>query len=294
MTARRDRLGRGQLRFAMIPFPRIPPGGTVHRVASYLRRHHLALIALLVASAGTSYAAVSLPAGSVGSAAIKDGAVSVAKLHADAVDSSKVADHSLLAKDFKAGQLPRGARGETGPTGAPGPGGAAGAAGAAGAPGAQGAPGPSAAAFATQDAVQTRFNIGSTYAPIVSLTGADVHSASDPGTHSTGALALGFPGRVILSASTAITINGSPLNFTGSCKLEVIDSSGTRTQVGQAVRYFPATAPTTEASVQIVGGVDLAPGTYDAALSCNAPDPLAAIIDISASRADITAIAAAR
>ena len=42
------------------------------------------------------------------------------------------------------------------------------------------------------------------------------------------------------------------------------------------------------------GGVDLSPGTYDAALSCNAPDPANAIIDISASRADITAIAAAR
>jgi hypothetical protein len=275
----------------MIPARESRSGGTVYRVISYLRRHHLALIALLVASAGTSYAAVSLPAGSVGSAAIKDGAVSVAKLHANAVDSSKVADHSLLAKDFKAGQLPRGARGQTGPAGQIGP---AGATGVAGAPGGQGAPGPSAAAFATQDAVQTRFNIGSTYYPIVSLTSADVHSASDPGTHSTGALALGFAGRVILSASTAITINGSPPNFTGSCKLEVIDASGARTQVGQAVRYFPVTAPATEASVQIVGGVDLAPGTYDAALSCNAPDPLAEIIDISASRADITAIAGAR
>lgn len=263
----------------------------MHRVVAYLRRHHLALAALLVASAGTSYAAATLPAGSVGSAAIKSGAVSAPKLHADAVDSSKVADHSLLAKDFKTGQLPAGARGATGSTGSAG---AAGAPGATGANGPQGAPGPSAAAFATQDAVQTRFNIGSTYYPIVSLTSADMHSASDPGTHSTGALALGFTGRVILDASTAITINGSPTNFTGSCKLEVIDASGARTQVGQAVRYFPVTAPSTEASVQISGGVDLSPGTYDAALSCNAPDPGSAIIDISASRADITAIAAAR
>jgi hypothetical protein len=266
----------------------------VQRVISYLRRHHLALLALLVASAGTSYAAVILPAGSVGSAAIKTGAVSVAKLHANAVNSSKVADHSLLAKDFKAGQLPQGTRGQTGPAGQIGATGATGVAGATGAPGGQGAPGPSAAAFATQDTAQTRFDIGSTYYPIVSLTSADVHSAGDPGTHSTGALALGFAGRVILSASTAITINGSPPNFTGSCKLEVIDSSGARTQVGQAVRYFPVTAPTSEASLQIVGGVDLSPGIYDAALSCNAPDPFAAIIDISASRADITAIAAAR
>jgi hypothetical protein len=264
----------------------------LHRAVAYLRRHHLALLALLVASAGSSYAAVSLPAGSVGSAAIKSGAVSAAKLHADAVDSSKVADHSLLAKDFKGGQFPSGARGATGAAGVAG---AAGAPGPTGAGGAQGAPGPTAAAFATQDAVQTRFNIGSTYFPIVSLTSADVSSASDPGTHSTGALALGFAGRVILDASTAITINGSPTNFTGSCKLEVIDGSGARTQVGQAVRYFPVTGSgPQEASVQITGGVDLAPGTYDAVLSCNAPDPGLAIVDISASRADITAIAAAR
>jgi hypothetical protein len=267
-------------------------GEPVHRAVAYLRRHHLALLALLVASAGTSYAAVSLPAGSVGQAAIKDGAVSAAKLHANAVDSSKVADHSLLAKDFKGGQLPSGARGATGAAGVAG---VAGAPGPAGASGGQGAPGPAAAAFATQDAVQTLLNIGTTYFPIVSLTSADVHSGSDPGTHSTGALALGFAGRVILDASTAIRIDGSPVNFTGSCKLEVIDASGARTQVGQAVRFFPVISPSAEeAPVQITGGVDLGPGTYDAALSCNAPDPDSEIIDISASRADITAVAAAR
>jgi hypothetical protein len=76
-----------------------------------------ATLALFVALGGTSYAALSLPANSVGSAQVKNG--------------------SLLKKDFKAGQLPAGKRG---------PAGARGAAGAAGAAGATGATGPSGAA----------------------------------------------------------------------------------------------------------------------------------------------------
>ncbi|MEA2492586.1 MAG: hypothetical protein QOJ29_497 [Thermoleophilaceae bacterium] len=61
----------------------------------------VALIALFVALGGTGYAAMKLPRNSVGSAQLKS----------DAVRSSKVKNRSLLAKDFKAGQLPRGARG---------------------------------------------------------------------------------------------------------------------------------------------------------------------------------------
>ncbi|MEA2391318.1 MAG: hypothetical protein QOK31_1427 [Solirubrobacteraceae bacterium] len=67
----------------------------------------MAYVALFVALGGTSYAALRLPANSVGSKQIRNNAVS----------SSKVHDRSLLAKDFKSGQLPRGA---TGPQGVPG------------------------------------------------------------------------------------------------------------------------------------------------------------------------------
>src|SRR5262245_40354895 len=95
----------------------------------------VACVALLVALGGTSYAAGVLPVGSVGSA----------QLQANAVVSSKVKDHSLLARDFAAGQLPRGPRGEAGSAGPPGPtgpGGAVGPAGPRGADGSQGPPGP--------------------------------------------------------------------------------------------------------------------------------------------------------
>jgi hypothetical protein len=82
----------------------------------------LACAALLLALGGVSYAATVLPRNSVGTAQLKN----------NAVTSAKVKNRSLRAVDFAAGQLPRGARGPVGPTGARGPTGPAGAAGARG------------------------------------------------------------------------------------------------------------------------------------------------------------------
>lgn len=87
---------------------------------SHARRNVIAYLALFVALGGTSYAAVSLPANSVGGKQLKK----------NAVTSKKVKDGSLLRVDFKAGQLPAGPRGATGPQGAQG------------VPGAQGPAGP--------------------------------------------------------------------------------------------------------------------------------------------------------
>jgi len=71
----------------------------------------VACLALFLAGTGTGVAVVNaIPAGSVGTAQLK----------ANAVISSKVKNHSLRAIDFAAGQLPKGARGETGPAGASG------------------------------------------------------------------------------------------------------------------------------------------------------------------------------
>jgi hypothetical protein len=77
-----------------------------------MRRHItpsliISVIALFVALGGASYAAIKIPRNSVGAAQIKK----------NAVTSPKVKDRSLLAKDFRTGQLPRGARGATGPAG---------------------------------------------------------------------------------------------------------------------------------------------------------------------------------
>jgi len=67
----------------------------------------VACIGLAVALSGTGYAVTALPRGSVGTAQLK----------ANAVNSQKVKNGSLLGADFKAGQLPAGAPGPTGPAG---------------------------------------------------------------------------------------------------------------------------------------------------------------------------------
>jgi hypothetical protein len=69
----------------------------------HLRRNVVAYFALLVALSSSSYAAATrlLPPNSVG--------------------TKQVIDHSLLKKDFKTGQLPRGTRGEPGDPGPAGP-----------------------------------------------------------------------------------------------------------------------------------------------------------------------------
>ena len=77
----------------------------------------VAMLALFVALAGTSYAAIKLPANSVGTKTIKNGAIHRVDLAANAVDSARVADHTLLARDFKARQLPAGLPGPAGPKG---------------------------------------------------------------------------------------------------------------------------------------------------------------------------------
>jgi hypothetical protein len=50
------------------------------RIRTYLRRHHIALLALFLAIGGTSYAAVKLPTNSVATKQIKNGQVKTADL----------------------------------------------------------------------------------------------------------------------------------------------------------------------------------------------------------------------
>jgi hypothetical protein len=82
----------------------------------------VSLLALFIALGGVSYAAITLPKSSVGNKQLKK----------NAVTSAKVKDRTLLAKDFKAGQLPKGEKGDPG---APGKDGTPGAPGTDGSPG---------------------------------------------------------------------------------------------------------------------------------------------------------------
>lgn len=101
----------------------------LHGVATHARRNAVAYVALFLALGGTSYAALSLPANSVGERQIKARAVTASKIASNAVTSSSVRDGSLRARDFRTGDLPRGAQGPAGPAGAAGPAGPQGPAG---------------------------------------------------------------------------------------------------------------------------------------------------------------------
>jgi hypothetical protein len=76
-----------------------------------IRGNPVALLALFLSLAGTSYAAATLAANSVGTRQLKK----------DAVTSAKVKNRSLRAVDFARAQLPRGAQGAQGERGLPGP-----------------------------------------------------------------------------------------------------------------------------------------------------------------------------
>ena len=58
------------------------------RLLAHARRNAVAYLALFVALGGTSYAAFSLPAGSVGARELKNGAVTAAKLNPTSVAAS--------------------------------------------------------------------------------------------------------------------------------------------------------------------------------------------------------------
>jgi hypothetical protein len=77
----------------------------------------VACVALVVALGGVSYAATALPKNSVGTPQVQKKAITASKLHKNAVNGGKVRDGSLMAADFKAGQLPPGPQGPKGPKG---------------------------------------------------------------------------------------------------------------------------------------------------------------------------------
>ncbi len=78
----------------------------------------VACIALLVALTGTSYATVlNVPRNSVGTLELKRNAVKPAKIAPNAVRTAHVLDGSLLAADFRAGQIPQGPKGDKGEKG---------------------------------------------------------------------------------------------------------------------------------------------------------------------------------
>src|SRR5918997_6935242 len=83
-------------------------------LSTYLRRHHIGLLALFIALGGTSYAAVTLSANSVGSR----------ELESQAVGSSELKDGTIMKRDLRERlyESLRGGGDGSGGAGAPDPG----------------------------------------------------------------------------------------------------------------------------------------------------------------------------
>lgn len=97
------------------------------RIRSHLFGNAIAYAALFIALGGTSYAAVKIPAHSVGTLQLQNASVSNLKLRNNSVTAAKIRDGSLLLKDFAPNQLRiavKTAKGPSGPAGPPGPAGA--------------------------------------------------------------------------------------------------------------------------------------------------------------------------
>jgi hypothetical protein len=161
----------------------------------------IAVIALLVALGGTSYAVTQLPKESVGTEQLQDGAVGPMKIKAGAITAGKIRNENVTSQKIRNGTIqrwdigwstwngllgargPQGAQGETGPvgpigeTGPQGPTGATGATGSTGATGPQGPAGPLAnRAFASfsSTVTQTLNNTGGNVNPApIALTVSD-------------------------------------------------------------------------------------------------------------------------
>jgi hypothetical protein len=114
------------------------------RFILHLRDNFVGYVALFAALGGTSYAAVSLTAGSVTSRALARGAVTHAKLATGSIDGTNIINGSLTRSDFAPGTLAaitKGANGAAGATGSAGSAGGRGLAGPTGPAGAAGANG---------------------------------------------------------------------------------------------------------------------------------------------------------
>ena len=223
-----------------------------------MRRHLtpslvISVMALFVALGGVSYAAIKIPQNSVGNT----------QLRKDAVTSTKVKDRSLLAKDFKSGQLPAGAKG------------------------ADGATGPTASAYASN-------NISPDTA--LSPNGVDytVLDTSIPDAGS-GAMMITTRSRVVANASVSIVKGTGFSSAAGDvdCQIQAASLSGT-VSIGQRARTTLTTTVAdgaVRAEVSLSGAISLDPGEYGFRVLCKQNNGAGSTATPAYDRGDLTVIA---
>lgn len=223
----------------------------------------VALLALFVALTGTSYAVSKLPKNSVGNSQLKK----------NAVTSDKVKDRSLLAKDFKSGQLPAGAKGDVGAQGAMGPAGTAGAAGADGGVGATGATG----APGLKGATGITGQVGPTGSPgllatgygtdasavTIGTSGSIVSSLGGSSYSISGAISLTENAQIFASFSTSIAADDGTMVF---CQIG-LDAANIFADV-LTEEAFAGVEGTELANLTVAGNIAVGPGSYDLGVTC--------------------------
>ena len=201
----------------------------------------IAVIALLVALGGTSYAVTQLPKESVGTEQLQDGAVGPMKIKAGAITAGKIRNENVTSQKIRNGTIqrwdigwstwngllgargPQGAQGKTGPagpigeTGPQGPTGATGATGSTGAAGPQGPAGPLAnRAFASfsSTVTQTLNNTGGNVNPApIALTVSDAWNEGVVRSTAGDAVCVTAAGVYNYQFSLQVTKSGSGTDF---------------------------------------------------------------------------------
>ena len=193
----------------------------------------VAILALILALGGVSYAAIELPANSVGTKQIKNGAVTRKKLNR----------HVLASLRGKRGQ-----RGARGPTGAAGSTGATGAIGPTGATGARGPAGPAPSAADSEYADPLKA-LGPSATTVLSAK-----------------MTIGTSSRIVANASTGVFVTAGD---TVTCGL-TIQNQGGGGLANISQRYALGGLPvSTEFDVALSGSVLKAAGSYVVQVVCN-------------------------
>ena len=174
----------------------------------------------------------------------RENSVGTKQLKKNAVVSSKVKNHSLLRTDFKPGQLPTGPPGQQGNTGPPGP---------------AGPPGPTASAYAQN---QNTFTFVDSASPTVA-----VQLTANNGSPVT----VSVPSRLQVTGVVRLRNNtGAGNTDQTGCRPQIAPTSGTFTDAGPEMLALTNGFNTfnDEATVPVLGEMDVGAGTYDARIVC--------------------------
>ncbi len=226
----------------------------------------IAVVALMVALGGTTYAVNALPRNSVGNEQLRKNSVGNAELRKNAVTSAKVKNRSLLAVDFKPGQLNRLVPTSIGPTGPQGTSGATGTTGATGGTGATGPDGPVGDTGAlgpagAQGPAGLSWGTSIAGAPTSEVTG-----CAEPVGLATAVVTVTRTARLMISGQARLSANGST---GGRLIIDIPTSRSTTLGSVDTGAPFPVSASLpvqyTFTGVVMMGGspVDVPPGDYN-------------------------------